>query len=1657
MVKSSNALLNYIMVVLLLVITLVFTFTVDDNMKYRESQAISGNWIDNRAGGFASGHGTEEQPFEIETAGQLADLAYRVNNNLSYLYNNYMHPYKNAYYNITADIDLSAHYWTPIGTEDNSFSGYINYNSDGGYVISGLYTTDGASYHGLFGYITNATIKGIGLEDGEIGGINYIGGMVGYAVESTIEECYNSIVIDAGVVSLASNVGGIVGYALDCSIVNCYNTADVWTYYTLQSSTITGQPTGGIVGHAETTQIYSCYNTGTITSGTCVGGIAGQVYESTMIYNCFNTGDVAAYGDSVASQVEGQQKAAGGIVGFCSGDDVRMEYCYNVGDIILWSSDYDGAGSIAGFVSSTTNAYQNIFNNCFYESGQNVLFSRNSETRTLYAFGFALGIIDGHASNNSSQIWELENGHANATDGLNSMSFRAEGVNQIIDDVNSWNSTYYTWGDEDIWILLDTGFPILNVFNKPYNIVYELGDGYFGSGSQFSNTAYIGDIIEVSNPISPDGYAFIGWTAEGLNVNDAWYGSSIYGMLRWSNGTTIVHGRNGITFFRDLALAKQTVTLIANYELIRYNVEFSIDDEFSSSSISSINISYGSIFNIANPTPNSGYVFTGWSSEDINTSTAMSGTSSSNLESWNGVTTTDRYFMNLRSTVGNVTLVANFRPVVYSFVFLDDSGVSINNYIVSYGDTFTFPSYQGDLDVGTTFDSWYISYSPSTSYNAGQRITIGDYGGDGQTVIFMPTIREVEYQVIFRDTYNNTQDTITIDYSDLISYEPPTLEGYTFAGWQVTGAVYSRTAVQGVDTTSPSTRLQNPTNPESNRFRYLTITDGASILFTATYEPISYQVNIDYNNGTNIVSMDVDYDSYLSVNIPTYTGYTFTGWAVSATNSPDFNFETARYGYNTTNPNIEFDPSGDYYLTSDDANSFINLSTTQDGQVTLVAQWEGNITQVTLYGNGGTVGNSSQVIVNLQFGSTVNNDVSNYIPTLENYVFLGYYTDIANDVQVYDENGEAVLGTSYFDEDGQWCYNQSSLSLYAHWQGERYSTPLNANGGRFSNGAEEMELEQEYGSSSNRNLANSYMPEREGYEFLGFYLYSSSSADDEQIYDENLDAVLNSEFWDSDGSWIYADDIVMYAQWDRIEYQVTFDPNEGEFDDGVDLKTLFIGYLGNENQLLPDGYLPIRTGYIFLGYYTQNGVEVFDENGSAVFGNSYWNSNGQWIYANDLTVYADWEEIEYSVVVDNNNNTQANLPQSLYFNDVLQVEIPEYAGYDFVGWLADGIDIDTALYGENGTPNQSFTDNMTSALANRFRRLSSVEDGIVTLTAQWEPSTFTVTLDANGGSVEPSTIDVTYLDTYGGNVGGTLPIPTYEGYLFKGWYSESDGGEQILASTVYTLADDSTIYAQWEDTWANHASDELTQEGSYYIVNSEQDLALVIRMINFSSQSSYLNMNIRLTSDLDMSDYTWYPIGTSNRAFRGVFEGNGHIITGLQTYYNENVPNYFNYIGLFGYTNGATIENLFVRGVDVVGGSYVGGIVGYAIGSTNINGCAFSGTITGSSIRRGALVGYGASTVRINDCTIFSANTETNENGIARGCTIVTCVFIINGQKGYIGSDFSNYVYVEGLTAPVSQGLSWLAQGGESCTLEDVQNWASSLDEGDVARKTKIL
>ena len=100
------------------------------------------------------------------------------------------------------------------------------------------------------------------------------------------------------------------------------------------------------------------------------------------------------------------------------------------------------------------------------------------------------------------------------------------------------------------------------------------------------------------------------------------------------------------------------------------------------------------------------------------------------------------------------------------------------------------------------------------------------------------------------------------------------------------------------------------------------------------------------------------------------------------------------------------------------------------GNVTLVAQWTAKQYTLTLKGNGGTP--DTQVMSpKLVFDSGNWNDVAGNRPTKAGFTFTGFYTSATGGEQVYDSNGQCVNGTYW--QDKKYKY-EGDLTVYAHWQ-----------------------------------------------------------------------------------------------------------------------------------------------------------------------------------------------------------------------------------------------------------------------------------------------------------------------------------------------------------------------------------------------------------------------------------------------------------------------------------------------------------------------------------------------------------------------------------------------------------------------------------------------
>ena len=242
--------------------------------------------------------------------------------------------------------------FTPIGDGCGGiFSGIF----DGqGNEIRNIYIKSSSEYLGLFGYINDSQIKDLGVT----GIINsegtYVGGIVGYASYSDINNSYNKINININ--SSGSYSGGISGYSKNSIINNCYNIGNLTTKSNYcggitafcSKSTVNnsynkgniigeGYGQGGIVGKlTDSSSISNCYNIGNVT-GKYVGGIVGYSYICTM-KNVYNKGNI-----------EGIGSYAGGIIGYLQYNSI-IENSYTTGNV---TNSSGRAGAIGGYITDS--------------------------------------------------------------------------------------------------------------------------------------------------------------------------------------------------------------------------------------------------------------------------------------------------------------------------------------------------------------------------------------------------------------------------------------------------------------------------------------------------------------------------------------------------------------------------------------------------------------------------------------------------------------------------------------------------------------------------------------------------------------------------------------------------------------------------------------------------------------------------------------------------------------------------------------------------------------------------------------------------------------------------------------------------------------------------------------------------------------------------------------------------------------------------------------------------------------------------------------------------------------------------------------------------------------------------------------------------------
>lgn len=278
------------------------------------------------------------------------------------------------------------------------------------------------------------------------------------------------------------------------------------------------------------------------------------------------------------------------------------------------------------------------------------------------------------------------------------------------------------------------------------------------------------------------------------------------------------------------------------------------------------------------------------------------------------------------------------------------------------------------------------------------------------------------------------------------------------------------------------------------------------------------------------------------------------------------------------------------------------------------------------------------------------------------------------------------------------------------------------------------------------------------------------------------------------------DTVELKAVWSSVTSTVTLNLGAGESING----NTSLAYAFSSSLTLNN---PTKTGYTFKGWKVTgapseaqyNAAVTETVNGTPGFGNpptaNRWVLNTEYLLGQesnvilpssklgDVTLTPIWEHIKYTITYNSNDGSAVDAKE--YYIDSAEFTLPSSTknGYDFSNWQVTSHDTVynwTASSYAAGYP-----------VSNKY--------GNVTLSAQWDPHIYTITLNVNGGdAITPNTLNYKITEST------ALPTPTRTGYTFAGWkVTGSVAGTSWVADTVYIDAvpynnyGDLTLTAQW--------------------------------------------------------------------------------------------------------------------------------------------------------------------------------------------------------------------------------------------------------------------
>jgi len=324
----------------------------------------------------------------------------------------------------------------------------------------------------------------------------------------------------------------------------------------------------------------------------------------------------------------------------------------------------------------------------------------------------------------------------------------------------------------------------------------------------------------------------------------------------------------------------------------------------------------------------------------------------------------------------------------------------------------------------------------------------------------------------------------------------------------------------------------------------------------------------------------------------------------------------------------------------------------------------------------------------------------------------------------------------------------SDATITAQWSEINHTITINPNGGSYNDTTDITTLTVRDGSTFHIGAD----PSRTSFSFEGWNITPNTLDPNDNI--------------------TVTEDITFKALWNEKYFNVTIDPNGGEYLGHSSIYTE--PYREGETIAMQDA---TRATYRFTGWTMSVGSLT----------------NSQFDVVTDVTLTANWEEIFYTLTIDPNGGDYtghtAEFSEDYRMNTIVDLSIPTKTGCEFAYWKLE---------------DDSHYESDTITIDKDYK-----------LVAQYNDSYFNVTVNPNGGKFNGSTEVYTANVKYGTTI--DLTNTEYAEHEIQNWTKETAIGEEILAADIaeITITEDTDLTINW---WSNifYTITINPNEGSYH-------------------------------------------------------------------------------------------------------------------------------------------------------------------------------------------------------------------------------------------------